>query len=168
MKLLDINKQRYRKHLNILIVGSIATLLAGSLSLSALFISLVSSSDGDNFLLNLMAVLVTLAAMGTTLSLQKHKAFFYEIYYVWRLKMELNFINAKLRAVEAAAAKDNTQALTILCFYYKASRQLWTLDDNTISLDSLNIKEQRLNDRLNSLEITISSDDYDREQLKRF
>lgn len=115
-----------------------------------------------------MAVVVSVAAILSTLSMLKNKPFFAEIYYVWCLKMELNFINAKLRQVEAAAAKENVIAIQTLGFYYRASRQLWLLDDNTIAIDSLNLKEQRLKEQAAHLNLTISPENYEREHLKQF
>jgi len=164
----DIDKARYRKHLNFTILGCIVALLVSSLSLSTLFIALISQPDAQNFTLNLMAVVVSVAAILTGLSLNKKHPFFYEVYYVWRLKMELNFINAKIHKIEAASPEQDRTALTILCFYYQASRQLWTLDDNTISLDSLDIKQAKLLTRLDALTSPIDSKGYHRELLKQF
>jgi len=168
VKLKEISKARYQKHLNITIAGCIAALLLGALSLSALFIAFVSRPEGDNFMLNLMAVVISIAAIITALSMNRHKPFFDEVYYVWCLKMELNFINAKLHKIEGAGATDDLDALTVLQYYYNASRQLWTLDDNTISIDSLDEKQQRLERRLSQLSKQVASENYRREQLKKW
>jgi len=115
-----------------------------------------------------MAVVVSVAAILSVLMLNRHRPFFVEIYYVWQLKMELNFINAKLRHIETSASNDDQTALTVLCYYYQASRQLWTLDDNLISIDTLDIKQNKLIKRLSLLNLDISATDYQRNLLKQF
>jgi len=164
----SIEKSRYRKHLNLTIGASIITLLFSSLGLSALFIAVVSQPGADNFMLNLMAVVVSVALIVSVLISSKHRPFFMEIYYVWRLKMELNFINAKLHKIEASAKKATPTAVTILAFYYQGSRQLWALDDNMISIDSLELKQAKLADTIASAQLNINVDDYQRILLKQF
>lgn len=165
MQLQPIDKTIYRRRLNQLIAISIGTLLVGALALSALFIAVFSYPGNNNFSLNLMAVVVSVAAIITLLSLNKHHPRLTEVYYVWRLKMELNVINAKMRFVTSAAEKDQTNALIILQFFYAGSRQLWTLDDNTISMDSLQIKEADLEQQLSRLQLSIDETSYHRALL---
>jgi len=163
-----IDKSRYRKHLNLTIGASILTLLISSLGLSATFIAVISQPGGDNFMLNLMAVIISLAMIITVLTTCKHRRFFNEIYYVWQLKMELNFINAKLHNIEASAKHATPMAVMILAFYYQGSRQLWTLDDNMISIESLDLKQEKLAATIASGQLTINVDEYKRILLKQF
>jgi len=164
----SIDKSVYRKHLNLLIGASIAFLLLSSLGLSSLFIELISIEGGDNFMLNLMAVAISCAGIISAITLNKRHHLMQEIYYVWRLKMELNFINRKLRLLDKAALEGDVNALIILSFYYKASRQLWTLDDNTIAIDSLNRKEQLILTQIETKQLSIDINDYNRALLNRF
>lgn len=168
VKFQQIDKVTYRKHLNITLVACAAALLCLSLTLSAIFIAIVSSPEADNFNLNLMAVVVSIAIIVTALIQMKHTPFLHEVYYVWCLKMELNFINAKLRHIEKAAANNEVNALITLAYYYQGSRQLWTLDDNTISIDSLAIKEQALEQKIQSVGLNIDTTHYQREMLKSY
>jgi len=168
VQLINIEKSRYRRHLNRLIIGSIAFLLLSSLGISSLLILIMSQDGQDNFMLNISGVIVGSAIIISVVTLNKHHPWMREIYYVWRLKMELNFINRKLRFIEKAAAEHDITALVVLHFSYRASRQLWTLDDNTISIDTLTDKEQRLDSTIATLNLPVDSDKYQRTMLKSF
>ena len=91
-----------------------------------------------------------------------------EVFYVWQLKQQLNKINRKIMGLDKAAAQDNIDALIILNYSYQGSMQLWQLDDNTITLDVLNLKMVKLNQQITDLNLTISSDDYNQSLLQKF
>lgn len=168
MKLQAINKSRYRTHLNRLIIGCGISLLVLSLATSTMLIALVGISQGSNFNLNVMAVVISCIIIATALNHYKLNPWMTEIYYVWLLKKELNLINRKLPAIDKAAAKNDRTAMIILNFSYQGSKQLWQLDDNTITLDLLTKKMAELAERLALNNFDISSDDYDSALLSDF
>ena len=61
-----------------------------------------------------------------------------EVLYVWKLKQLHNKIFRKLKSIKAAASNDNVKALTTLKFYYTTQRQVFELDNNTLTMSSVN------------------------------
>ncbi len=61
-----------------------------------------------------------------------------EVLYVWKLKQIHNKIYRKLKKIKAAASSDDLKALTILKFYYTTQRQVFELDNNTLTMSSVN------------------------------
>ena len=53
MKLLDVNKARYRKHLNIVIGAMIISLMFFGISFGQILIAVLSDGEGSNFAYNL-------------------------------------------------------------------------------------------------------------------
>ena len=60
-----------------------------------------------------------------------------EVLYVWKLKQIHNKIYRKLKNIKAAASTDDLKALTILKFYYTTQRQVFELDNNTLTMSSV-------------------------------
>ncbi|MEY8204914.1 MAG: DUF3087 family protein [Bermanella sp.] len=168
MKLQDIDKKRYRKHLNMVIVALIISLMTLALSFGQLFIALLSSADGDNFIFNLSGVALAGAICLGVLHRLRHHEFMREVFYVWQLKQSLNKIYRKLRKIEAARDDGNVDAFIILNFYYAASSQLFKLDDNTITMDSLQAEINKLAALLESNDVKVSLDDYNSAMLAAF
>jgi Protein of unknown function (DUF3087). len=168
MKLQDIDKKRYRKHLNMVIVALIISLMTLALSFGQLFIALLSSADGDNFIFNLSGVALAGAICLGVLHRLRHHEFMREVFYVWQLKQSLNKIYRKLRKIEAARDDGNVDAYIILNFYYAASSQLFKLDDNTITMDSLQAEINKLAALLESNDVKVSLDDYNSALLAAF
>jgi hypothetical protein len=168
MKLIEIDKTRYRKHLNIIIVGFIAIFTLLSLGYGQLLISLFSDGEGSNFRYNLMGVILGLLSSGLILSKLREHDFFYEVYYVWRLKQIMNLIYRKLKNIKAQAATNNVNALIILLYYYQASRQVYLLDDNTMTLSAITKTLDKIQAQITKLNLSISSDDFDRAMLDTF
>ena len=144
MQLHTIDKQRYRRHLNITIISAIVILLTSSLLFSTVLTALFSQAPQSNFNLNLMAVIISCGIIISLSFALRQRAFFTEINYVWYLKLELNHITRQLRHLEKDAKDDKKRALIIMAFYFEASQQLYNLDDNTITLDSLKRKQGNL------------------------
>ncbi len=94
MTLEQIDKTRYRKHLNIVIVACIAALVVGSLGIARLLILALPSDSGSHFHWNLLGVVVSCIAIGFALKRVEHHPFMTEVVYVWRLKQALNQILA--------------------------------------------------------------------------
>ena len=173
MKLKEINKARYRKHLNIVIAILIVSLMALALLFGQAFIALFADAGGDNFKFNLAGVVVAGLICLKGLHGFKDHDFMVEVYYVWQLKQSLNKIFRKLKKIEEARdsnedSKRNVMALTILTYYYAASEQLFKLDDNTITLDSLSLASQTLQEKILAANLEINVADYEQSLLSDF
>ena len=168
MKLEAIDKQTYRKHLNVLIVIGVVSFAGLSLGISQAAIFFFTDGQGTHFELNLMGVVFGIIIVGGLLNKFKHHPFLTEVYYVWRLKQQINAIIRKQKKVEAALANGNIDAMIIMTFYYQACTQLYNLDDNTITISTLNKKSNELQEQIASLNVSVSADDYQPELLQQF
>lgn len=168
MKLRDINKIRYRKHLNIVIVVLITGLMVMALGFGQALIALFGSGDGDNFILNLTGVILACAVCLLVLTSIRHHEFMIEVYYVWSLKQNLNKIYRKLKKIEAAKDEGDVNAIIVLNFYYEGSRQIFNLDDNTLTMDSLQLEINKLHELIEAKNIAVLVSDYNPSMLERF
>ncbi len=166
MKLEQIDKERYRKHLNIVIVACIAALIVGSLGIARILILAWPNESGSHFYWNLIGVIATTFIIGLFLKRYQNHAFFTEVAYVWRLKQALNLITRKLAKVKAAAEQGNVEALHALQFNYSGCRQLWQLDDNTITMEELAIEQAKLDVLANKFNLEADAALYQPEFLK--
>ena len=98
----------------------------------------------------------------------RHHPFMDELVYVWTLKQQLNRIYRKQRKIEPLIDEQNLDAMVVMNFFYQGSKQLYELDDNTITLDDLAIKLNHLNDRLEQTGLKLTTDEYDPGMLDRF
>jgi hypothetical protein len=161
MKLQPIDKPLYRKRLNILIVSSITILLATSLSVSNILITLLGRElDGDNLWLNVAGVAVGIAVLGLVFKMLVNKPFMAEVNYVRALKQELNRIYRSSKKVQKGVEEDNKIALIISYFNLQGSKQVYELDNNTLTLDELKEKIEKLDKHITRLGMDISADDY--------
>lgn len=197
MQLIEIDKARYRKNLNVVIIGFIASLLILSLLFGSILINLFSSipevtefsqsasdvvtdvvNDGvsnqegieqeSNFRYNLLGVILALLANAAVLHSVKDSKYFKEIIYVWRLKQSQNLIYRKFKKIKLAADNGEDKALTILSFYYESQIQVYQLDDNTITLSTVQSKLAAIKEQANKLGLTINSSDFDKSLLKDY
>lgn len=168
MKLENIDKTRYRTHLNRIIWASIIALIVLSLSTSSFAIYLLNDGESSHFWINVSGVVFAVVIIGFILTKYKNHPFMYEVAYVWDLKQVLNQIHRKSKKVNLAVENKDVTAITIMYFYYKACLQLYTLDDNTITLSSLNIKAAELDSKIESLNLTITTDNFDSDTLSAF
>jgi hypothetical protein len=90
------------------------------------------------------------------------------VVYVWDLKQQLNRIHRKQRKIEAASDEGDHNAMIIMNYLYRGSKQLYLLDDNTITMEDLDIKLQVLDSRMESAGLSLSTDLYDPSMLDRF
>lgn len=195
MQLIDINKAEYRKKLNIVIVGFLVTLLSLSLLFGSILISVFSDvpyamatqdsastveqvdtvqegsneeQSPSNFKFNLLGVILALFACAAILhSLRKH-TLFTEIYYVWQLKQIQNQIYRKLKQIKQSVESQDEAALIILCFYYQSLRQVYQLDDNTLTMSTVELEINRLNDIISANDLTISAEQFDKSLLSSY
>ena len=185
MQLIEIDKTRYRKHLNIVIVGFIASLLVLSLLFGSILISLFSTVGDSaviqaatdamanaepetNFRYNLLGVVLALLANAAVLHSIKNSEFFTEIYYVWQVKQLQNLIYRKLKKVKAAGKEGDETALIILSFYYQCQIQVYKLDDNTITLSSIEKHLQEVNDTIANKGLDINASQFDKTMITSF
>jgi hypothetical protein len=168
MQLIEIDKTKYRKHLRI-VFAAIATALAIiAIGSSTLIIYLFSTPDEDHFWHNLAGV--TLAAIVVAVILNKLRThpFMFEVAYVWDLKQQLNRIHRKLNKIEPKIEDNNHDAMIIMNYMYKGSKQLYELDDNTITMGTLNSKIRVLNKRMEDCGLDTSTDSYEPGMLGHF
>ncbi|MFQ3248543.1 MAG: hypothetical protein ACI9O6_000345 [Glaciecola sp.] len=168
MQLIKIDKARYRKHLNIVIVSCVAGLAIASLSISQLLIALFPDESGTHFHWNLSGVIISSLAIALILNKYRHHEFMREVVYVWELKKALNRINRKMPKLKAAAEEGNINAMLAIHYSYAGSRLLWQLDDNTIIMDQLAISQAELDVLAAKYKVTLNADDYSENILKTF
>jgi hypothetical protein len=168
MQLIEINKLRYRRHLKLVIVGCAGGLAIGSLALSQMLIALFPDESGSHFHWNLLGVIITSVTIVCLLNKYRHHNFMTEVVYVWDLKQALNKINRKMNKLKAATKEGNVNALLAIHYSYEGSHLLWQLDDNTLLMDELTIKQAQLDSVAKKLNVTLNIDDYDEQILKQF
>lgn len=168
MQLIDVNKARYRKHLNCVILVCIVGLAIGSLGISQILIALFPDESGRHFHWNLLGVLVTSATIGYLLKKYRSHEFMTEVTYVWELKQTLNKINRKLVKLKKAAAQGNVDAMLALQYSYAGSRLLWKLDDNTIVMEELAVEQAKLDGLTIQFQVSLNLEDYNAQVLKKF
>ena len=168
MKLKNIDKQLYRSRLNIVIVACIASLAILSLAISQTLIQLLPSESGSHFYWNLLGVVVSAIVLLLILLRLKTHPKMREVTYVWELKQALNLIYRKNRKLLAAAKQGNEDAMLALQFSYEGSRQLWQLDDNTITINSLNDAQLQLDNWVEQYGVRLDITNYHSGLLKAF
>lgn len=188
MKLIEINKQRYRKHLTIVIVGFISSLLVLSLAFGTVLISLFSSveqmtltqaaaevlNDGvaadkeTNFKYNFLGVVLALLANAAILHSVKGHKFFTEIYYVWQVKQLQNLIYRKLNNIKTAANAGEESALVILSFYYQSQLQIYQLDDNTITLSTIERQLEQVKQSITDADLDVNEENFEKSLLAQY
>ena len=168
MQLININKERYRRHLNYVIFACVATLLIGSLGISQTLIALFPDESGSHFHWNLTGVIGTSLIIGLLLNKYKSHNFMIEVAYVWELKKALNRINRRMLKLKAAAQEGDIDAMLAINYSYAGSRLLWQLDDNTIIMDQLAIDQAALDSLTVKYHLTLDVEKYDDSVLKKF
>jgi hypothetical protein len=161
MKLQVIDKALYRKRLNIALVTCVAVLLTTSLSVSNILISLFGSGiEGDNFWWNVLGVVAGAAVIVGLFKVVATKPFMVEINYVRSLKKEMNRIYRSSKKLQIALEANDKDAMIISYFNLQASKQVYELDNNTLTMDELNEKIRLLDEKLKELSVSISISDY--------
>jgi hypothetical protein len=166
MQLQTIDKVLYRKRLNILIAINLVVLLVTSLSVSNILIAFFGSEiNGDNIWWNVVGVLTGLVVMAGLSKVLAKKPFMAEINYVRSLKREMNRIYRSSKKVLASVDENNEKALIITYFNLQASKQVYELDNNTLTMDELNEKIRLLDEKLVELNLNVGVSDYRSELL---
>jgi len=168
MQLVKIDKALYRKNLNIIIGGFIATLLVLSLVFGQLLIMSFAQEGVSNFKLNLLGVVLALLACAAILHSLKTSLFFKEVYYVWQLKQCQNSIFRKLVKIKAAAKSDDNNALIILMFYYQSLKLVYLLDDNTLTMSKVEQELNALQERVSDNKLILTAEQFDKSLLSSY
>ena len=168
MILKKIDKTLYRNHLRVVFVGMALALMVISVATSTLFIYLFSSPEVSHFLHNLAGVAVAAIIIFVMLNKFRQHLYMFEVVYVWDLKQQLNRINRKLRKIEVAVESSDNDAMVIMNFMYRGSKQLYDLDDNTITMGSLISKINVLDQRMQDSGLSLSTNAYDPAMLDQF
>jgi hypothetical protein len=168
MQLREIDKTRYRKHLRIVFAGIVAVLLIVTLVASTLFIYFFSSPEASHFLHNLAGVVAAAAVVIFVLNKLRQHPFMSEVVYVWDLKQQLNRVYRKQHKVEALVEDNDHDAMIIMNFLYRGSKQLYQLDDNTITMEGLLGKIRVLDKRMEAAGLSLSTESYYPAMLDRF
>ncbi|MCW8863249.1 MAG: DUF3087 domain-containing protein [Colwellia sp.] len=168
MQLINIDKPLYRKNLNIIIGGFIATLLILSLVFGQLLILGFGQEGVSNFKFNLLGVILALLACAAILHSLKTSRFFKEVYYVWQLKQCQNSIFRKLAKIKVAAKNNDSNALIILVFYYQSLKLVYQLDDNTLTLSKVEQELNTLHETITNNNLAISADQFDKSLLTSY
>ncbi len=167
MKLQTIDKATYREHLKRVTVAVIALLLASAVGISTILIAMFGEAGGSNFILNLTGVAIGAGLCGFLLFRFREHAYMSEVTYVWRLKQELNRIYRRSAKVKSAIERENRNGLIVSNFHLKGSKQLYELDDNTLTMGELNQRIEELDAKVQGLGVTIALDDYDKQLLNQ-
>jgi hypothetical protein len=181
MKIIEIDKTIYRQRLNRVIIGFILTLTVLSIvfgsALIAIFseqlnevaIAAGSTETTSNFKYNFLGVVFALLSCAAILQYLKTTSFFYEIYYVWQLKQIHNLIYRKLKRIKTAAFDNaDKNAIVVLHFYYTSLKQVYVLDDNTLTISSLKQDHQKLNDFVENTNMSIDLEQFDKKMISNF
>lgn len=168
MTLKEIDKMLYRNHLRVVFAGMALALMVISVASSTLFIYLFSSPEVSHFLHNLAGVAIAAIIVFVVLNKFRQHSYMFEVVYVWDLKQQLNRINRKLRKIEVAVESNDNDAMVIMNFMYRGSKQLYELDDNTITMGSLISKINVLDQHMQDSGLSLSTSAYDPAMLNQF
>ena len=168
MKLKEIDKATYSKHLKIVFSCIVVALLVITLAVSTLIIQLFSTPDVSHLWHNLAGVAVAAFIVVFVLKQLRQHPYMLEVVYVWDLKQMLNRIYRKQRKIEAAAESGDQDAMIIMNFQYRGSQQLYQLDDNTITIDNLVASMKNNDRRMEAAGLDLSTDSFEAGQLEKF
>ena len=168
VQLKEIEKNRYRKHFRFVFAGIVVVLTVVALGLSTLVVHLFGTPGESHFWFNLGGVVVAAVVVVIMLTKLRSHPFMLEVVYVWDLKQQLNRIYRKQNKIEPLIENGHHDAMIVMNFFYRGSKQLYELDDNTITMDTLGIKLRALEKRMEGLGMSTSTDAYHPDMLERF
>jgi len=148
--------------------GIVAVLLIVTLAASTLFIYFFSSPEASHFFHNLAGVVAAAAVVIFVLNKLRQHPFMSEVVYVWDLKQQLNRVYRKQHKIEALVEDNDHDAMIIMNFMYRGSKQLYQLDDNTITMEGLLGKIRVLDKRMEAAGLSLSTESYYPAMLDRF
>jgi hypothetical protein len=168
MQLIEIDKEKYKKNFRVVFAGIAVALLVIALASSTILIHLFGDPGVSNFWLNLTGVIIAAITVAYVLNKLRNHPYMHEVVYVWDLKQQLNRIHRKQMKIEKEVENGNRDAMIIMNYFYRGSKQLYELDDNTITMDTLSINMQLLEKKMEALGMDPSTDAYSPEMLDDF
>lgn len=168
MQLQKIDKSRYARHLKLVFSGIVIVLMVLTVVTSQLLIHFFSTPEASNFWFNVGGVAFSAVIVVVVLTKLRQHPFMREVVYVWDLKQMLNRIYRKQRKIEAAVEENDPDAMIIMYFQYTGSKQLYQLDDNTITIDNLILKLTALEKRMQQAGVDLSTDAFDPVLLDKY
>lgn len=168
MQLREIDKSTYQKRLRNVFIGMAVALLILSPLLSMLLISVFSEPDASHFMHNVAGAIMAAGIVFFVLTKLRQHPYMEEVVYVWDLKLQLSQIHRRQRKIEAAVENDDRDAMIIMNFQYRGSKQLYELDDNTITMEELTAKIIRHDEVLEQAGLTVSTDAFDPSRVKNY
>lgn len=171
MQLIDVDKSLYKQRLNlitVLLVGALALLsvVFGSVLIAFFGAEQTATGSTGNFHLNVIGVIGAVIICAVALSYLKTTAYFSEVYYVWRMKALQNRIYRKLKKIKIRANENDIEAIIVLYFYYHSLKQIYSLDNNTLTLPELETKINKLQQKIDSLAMSVDLEDFDVKFIK--
>ncbi|MCL9773977.1 DUF3087 domain-containing protein [Vibrio methylphosphonaticus] len=166
MKLINIDKTIYKQRLNVITIAIVAALAVLSVGFGSVLIAFFGSQNPTaestgNFHLNLMGVIAAAFVCVAVLSKLKNTPYFKEVYYVWRLKALQNRIYRRIKPIKQRVSENDRDAIVVLFFYYHSLKQVYSLDNNTLTLSELEKNIQQLQAQIDSLSMDVDVQDFD-------
>jgi hypothetical protein len=87
---------------------------------------------------------------------------------VWQVKQIQNLIYRKVKKVKKAAKNLEPNALIILSFYYHSQKQVYQLDDNTLTIAKVNKEIADLQEIITDNNLTISAEQFEKKLITSF
>lgn len=167
MKLREVDKAIYRDHLRKVTAGVVVTLLSSAVGISTVLIALFGVEGESHLILNATGVAIGAGLCGVILYAFRQHPYMDEVWYVWLLKQELNRIYRQSAKLKRALKQEQSTALVVHYFHLQGSKQLYELDDNTLTMEELTRQIAEVEQTIARLGLTISTEDYDPELLNQ-
>lgn len=167
MTIIDIDKETYRRKTNLVMVCFVGFLAVLSLLFGSILIALfgsqsvTESGSTGNFHLNMTGVILAVITCAFMVSKIKNHSYFNEIMYVWRLKQIHNRIYRKIAQINAKAEKNDHDSLLILAFYYSTQKQVFNLDNNTLTITDVQKNITRVYEQATKVNLSLNLEDFD-------
>ncbi len=174
MKLLTIDKDTYRKKTNLVMVAFIGCLAVLALLFGSILIAffgsegITESGSTGNFHLNVLGVILAVIVSSIIMNKVKAHAYFNEIMYVWKLKQIHNRIYRKLAQIKAKADRNDHDSLLILSFYYITQKQVFTLDNNTLTMTEVQKSINTIDEQATEMNYILNIDNFDVNLLDKY
>lgn len=166
VQLKKIDKALYQERRSRIQWAMIAALFALALLFSELYRYLFVGGESSVWL-NGLGVATAVAIVVFVLLRLRDTPYFEEVNYVWKLKQELNRIYRAQQKLDAALAQNRREALIIRLYNLEASRQVYDLDDNTLTMSELVRDLDELRERIREENLEIAVSDYRADMLDR-
>ncbi|MFA0158805.1 MULTISPECIES: DUF3087 family protein [Vibrio] len=174
MKLQKINKEEYRKKMNLLLVSLVGSLALFAIVFGTILIELFGSATSitgestGNFHLNVLGVILSVALNAFIASRVKGHEYFKEALYVWNLKQIHNQIYRKLKRIQPKAEQGDRDALTILYFYYTTQKQVYDLDNNTLTIKTVQQSLDNIVELSDKWSIELDIEAFSKDQVAKY